>query len=250
MNEDMGDKRNEKAGGETVGKGGTGGKGERWWLPKPTGDVDVSVAYSNPTTRDLMKLYATWARSYDGDLLDTYGYKAPADAVAALASSGVARDARILDLGCGTGIAGALLAENGFTRIDGADLSPEMREVAGERGVYNRLFELDMTAPYCIAEPYDSVICVGVFGYGPPNVEHLPMVPDAARPGATVFVTVNGMGWKKMGWDESLAPTLRDAGVELVSRTKIRHMVKEGVDGWLLQLRRDGVADGTGGASG
>lgn len=219
-------------------KGASDGKGERWWLPKPTGDVDVSVAYSDPTTEDLMKLYAKWARSYDEDLLDTYGYMAPADAVAALAASGIARDASIIDLGCGTGIAGALLAQAGFSRIDGADLSPEMREVAAERGVYNQIFEIDMTEEYAIDDAYDAVVCVGVFGYGPPHVEHLPKVMDAAAPGARAFVTVNGMGWRKMGWDESLAPTLEDANIALASRTRIRHMVNEGVEGWLLVLER------------
>ena len=100
-----------------------------------------------------------------------------------------------------------------------------------------------MTAEYApqIADynaPYDAVICVGVFGYGPPHVSDLPRIMDAARPGAPVLVTVNGKGWKKMGWDESLVPVLDAAGVTLAARTRIRHMVKEGVHAELLDLRR------------
>ncbi len=37
-------------------------------------------------------------------------------------------NARILDAGCGTGQAGALMAAAGFNNLDGADLSPEMAE--------------------------------------------------------------------------------------------------------------------------
>ncbi len=100
-----------------------------------------------------MAFYAAWADSYDADLIDAYGYMAPADAVAALiapnlSGGALARDARILDAGCGTGQAGALLAAAGYGHVDGADLSPEMRAVAARRGVYRALYELDMTADY------------------------------------------------------------------------------------------------------
>ena len=222
--------------------------------PNATGEIDISVAYSNPPTDELMALYAAWADSYDADLIDAYGYMAPADAVAALTMLDLPMDARVLDLGCGTGQAGALLAAAGFTHIDGADLSPEMRAVAARLGVYKALYQLDMTADYAPqmpqkmpqkmatatdeGAPYDAVICVGVFGYGPPHIGDLPRLMDAAAPGAPVLVTVNGMGWVKMGWDQELAPVLDAAGVELRARTRIRHMVNEGIHAELLDLRR------------
>jgi hypothetical protein len=37
-----------------------------------------------------------------------------------------------------------------------------------------------------------------------------------------------------MGWNNSLMPILDAAGVTLVARTRIRHMVKEGVHAELL----------------
>ena len=211
--------------------------------PRATGEIDISIAYANPSTDRLMNLYADWAESYDSDLIDAYGYMAPTDAVAGLMTLGLPADARILDAGCGTGQAGALMAAAGFTNLDGADLSPEMREVAARLGVYKSLYHLDMTADYApqIADynaPYDAVICVGVFGYGPPHVGDLPRIMDAARPGAPVLVTVNGKGWEKMGWDDSLMPVLDAAGVTLATRNRIRHMVAEGVHAELLELRR------------
>ena len=168
---------------------------------RATGGIDISIAYANPSTDRLMNLYADWAESYDSDLIDAYGYMAPADAVAAFTALGLAKDACVLDAGCGTGQAGALMAAAGFNNLDGADLSPEMRAVAARLGVYKSLYHLDMTADYApqIADynaPYDAVICVGVFGYGPPHVGDLPRIMDAARPGAPVLVTVNGKGWE------------------------------------------------------
>ena len=229
-------------------------KGE-WLPPRMRKDVDISIPYSDPPTDKLMEFYAAWAENYDTDLIDAYGYMAPSDAVAGLMTLGLPADARILDAGCGTGQAGALMAAAGFNNLVGADLSPEMREVAARLGVYQSLYHLDMTADYApqIAEyarpddgphdapydaPYDAVICVGVFGYGPPHVGDLPRIMDAARPGAPVLVTVNGKGWKKMGWYDSLMPVLDAAGVTLAARSRIRHMVAEGVHAELLELRR------------
>ena len=61
---------------------------------------------------------------------------------------------------------------------------------------------------------------------------------NAARRGAPVLLTVNGKGWKKMGWDDSLMPVPDAASVTLAARTRIRQMVKEGVHADLLELRR------------
>ena len=241
----MTDKTDDNSGNASgaCGTSGNGAATKDWLPPQMRGDVDIAIPYSNPPTDKLMAFYAAWAENYDADLIDAYGYMAPTDAVAGMMTLGLAPEARILDAGCGTGQAGALLAAAGFTHVDGADLSPEMREVAARLGVYRTLYHLDMTADYApqLADydaPYDAVVCVGVFGYGPPHVEDLPRIMDAARPGAPVLVTVNGKGWEKMGWDDSLMPVLDAAGVTLAARSRIRHMVKEGVHAELLELRR------------
>ena len=82
-------------------------------------------------TRDA---YKDWAKSYDEDTVEGMGYVAPAVAADKVKSL-VKPDAVILDAGCGTGLAGVELAERGFKTIDGMDLSPEMLDVAREKGV-------------------------------------------------------------------------------------------------------------------
>ena len=42
---------------------------------------------------------------------------------------------------------------------------------------------------------------------------------------------------EKTGWDDSLMPVLDAADVTLTARTRIRHMVNEGVHAELLELR-------------
>jgi SAM-dependent methyltransferase len=79
-----------------------------------------------------------------------------------------------VDLGCGTGRTGTWLRSKGVTSIDGVDVTPEMIAVARQRGIYQRLFEADVTATGLDAETYDLVtICL--------VDEHLPDVQPLYR---------------------------------------------------------------------
>ena len=198
----------------------------------------IKRTYEDPPTEELMDVYAAWANDYDSDLIDGHGYRAPEDAVRGFIT--LASDARILDAGCGTGLVGLLLREAGFTRIDGADLSAEMRAIAARHGIYDRLFELDMTEDYGIApaDAYDAVISVGVFGFGPPHVPHLHHIMGAAKKGTPVMITVNGAGWTVRGWDDSFAPHLAEHGIDCVRNEPIRHMTRDGIGARLIELRR------------
>ena len=198
----------------------------------------INIAYSNPSTNALMDMYAKWAKDYDKETVSGHGYAAPQDAVAGFAKIVTDTNAHILDIGCGTGLAGVLLAARGYSHIDGADLSDEMRAVAAEHGVYQKLFSLDMTDHYGISDRYDAAICVGVFGFGPPHIEHLHHIMGAVKPGAPVVLTVNGAGWNIRGWDDSFAPHLAEHDIELVADTRIRYLTKEDIDGHLIHLRR------------
>ena len=94
-----------------------------------TKNAMIKKTYEDPPTDELMQVYAAWATEYDSDLIDGHGYRAPHDAVAGFLALNLDKDARILDVGCGTGMVGLLLRDAGFTTIDGADLSDEMRDI-------------------------------------------------------------------------------------------------------------------------
>jgi predicted TPR repeat methyltransferase len=51
----------------------------------------------------------------------------------------------VIDIGCGTGLAGQALTGHGFTIIDGLDYSAEMLKVAAGHGIYRKLIEADLT---------------------------------------------------------------------------------------------------------
>ncbi|WP_245396588.1 class I SAM-dependent DNA methyltransferase [Jiella sonneratiae] len=122
----------------------------------------------------LEKYYADWAERYDNDVQsEEYGGpKAIASIALMVAESYLARDPktiRVLDAGCGTGLAGIELKEKGFEAIDGFDLSQEMCDIARDTGVYDKLaanVDLNVEKDPVFAERYDLVVCCGVFTLG------------------------------------------------------------------------------------
>lgn len=78
------------------------------------------------------------------------------------------RPARILDLGCGDGAYGPVLAELGGA-VDGCDGSEAALARARARGVYQRLVQADLAAPALpeLSGPYELVFTTEV-------IEHLP----------------------------------------------------------------------------
>jgi len=66
---------------------------------------------------------------------------------------------RVADLGCGTGRTAEWLRRHGVSgRIDGVDITPEMLEVARERGAHDSLAEADVAATGLDEGAYDLVI--------------------------------------------------------------------------------------------
>ncbi len=124
------------------------------------------------TSAEIKAIYDEWADQYDHDLVDAHAYAMPARAADMAAhrftTSLNNADINVLDVGCGTGLSGMALQQRGFTRLDGCDLSPGMLEVAAKRGLYDRLFEVDLVAPPMDVTDayYDLTIAVGAFATG------------------------------------------------------------------------------------
>src|SRR5437763_5742961 len=99
--------------------------------------------------------YREWLPSYDSTVEDSMDL-ALLDRVESVHWHAVDRAA---DLGCGTGRTAAWLRSKGVTRIDGVDLTPEMLEVARDRGVHDRLVQADVRSTGLDDDTYDLVVC-------------------------------------------------------------------------------------------
>ena len=75
------------------------------------------------------------------------GPKATAEFLAKhLQQLGYGQDARILDLGCGTGIVGEELKSRGYKNIDGVDICNDVMIKAKEKSIYTNLIVGEMAS--------------------------------------------------------------------------------------------------------
>ena len=108
-------------------------------------DKRLAAAYSR--TENKEQQYDEWAQTYDSDLVDDLGYVAFMEAGDIFMECVPDRSTRILDVACGTGLAGAYLQQHGYKNVDGADLSMNMMAIANQRGLYRSTWQHDFTKP-------------------------------------------------------------------------------------------------------
>ena len=109
-------------------------------------------------------LFDGYAASFDQHLVQSLGYRGHTFVIAQLPPL-LPRAARVLDLGCGTGLCAPLLAPLA-SRMVGVDLSSGMLERARGLGLYDALIHGELVA-YLEAteERFDLVVAADVFTY-------------------------------------------------------------------------------------
>ena len=154
----------------------------------------------------VASFFDQFADEFDKQLVDVLGYTA-FQQLAALVESHATHLERILDLGCGTGLAGPLLAKPG-RHLVGLDLSPGMLDKARARICYDSLiaaeavaYLADKTAAFDLVFAADVLIYVGAMD----AVLH--RVSQALAPGGLFAFTIE----TSSGADLELLPSGRFA---------------------------------------
>lgn len=191
----------------------------------------------NDSVEAVRQVYDDWAGKYDSDLREL-GYVAPREATAVLADMLAHRESLILDGGCGTGLVGHYLQQQGFKRLHGCDYSTEMLRGAGQTGYYQWLGVVDMTQLFPLeSNSYDVSLCVGVLG---PRLPAVPMIPELVRvvkPGG-LLLTVIREEWYEARLGAAVAELVEAGDVEVV-REEIRpYLVQGDVNGRYVFLRK------------
>lgn len=157
-------------------------------------------------------LFDQYAGRFDRELVGTLGYNAPALLRAALirVAGEERRYARVLDLGCGTGLMGDSIRDRADELV-GVDLSTRMVEAAKQKNIYGRLRVGDLVE--CIEteiEPFDLMLAADVFVYLPDLRPVLGAAAKKLKPsGLFAFTTET-----HRGDDVILRDTLRFAHAE------------------------------------
>ena len=103
-----------------------------------------------------------------------------------LVSLGLPKEARILDIGTGTGSVGLLLNRNGYANIDGLDATPEMLAIAKQKNCYTNLINSFVTKDTKLPledKTYDAVIMAGCLCPGHIKWDSFGQIIRVVKPG-------------------------------------------------------------------
>ena len=176
--------------------------------------------YSSRGKQELAERYDQWAADYDYDLTQEMPSRGPEISVEFFTRY-VAREARILDAGAGTGIVGEILAKQGYTGLVAMDLSQGMLEKARDRNVYRELHQKVMGESLDFAtDAFDATICVGVLTVGHAPASSLDELVRVTRPGGYIVFTLHTDTYENSGFKEKLVALESEGRWQLVEKSE------------------------------
>ena len=197
-------------------------------------------AYAIDSDATSRTLYRDWAQTYDTTMMDGLRYRSPTLVAQLLWEHLADRDAAVVDIGCGTGLAGQVLAGLGFSTIDGLDISPEMMQVAARRNVYRHFVTADLNQRLPMPDAsYEGASCSGTFTHGHVDARCLDDVFRVLRLGAPFAFTVKLEVWEPLGFKEKLAQLQQSGRIAETALLHDRHYDNSTVpDGVFCVYRR------------
>lgn len=168
-------------------------------------------AYSLRTPEDSVSLYRDWAGTYDETFIRAHGYVAAREVARGFLAEAGADAAPVLDIGAGTGeVAGHM----GDVEIDGIDISQEMLDVAGAKGLYRRRIRADLTLPLPLGDAeYGGLVSCGTFTHGHVGPICLPELMRVARTGALFVLSIKPEVFDEAGFGSAFAGLVADGAI-------------------------------------
>lgn len=198
----------------------------------------LDKAYDHGAGEEAQRFYDAWAEGYDEEIAEN-GYATPRRCAEALAAAGAAADDAILDIGCGTGLAGLALREAGFAVVDGVDLSPEMLRRAEARGVYRALTPIAPEAPLEAPEDaYRAAVACGVLSPGLAPPEAFDQILAFLPAGGHLAFSLNDHAVDDGAHLRRLTEIVDAGAAILISKDHGDHLPKIGMKSWVYVLRK------------
>ena len=180
----------------------------------------------------LTEVYRDWAKKYDYDNDYVLGTVSQPKSVNLLSTRLKDKTAKIIDVGCGTGLVGEKLKAKDFIYFDGLDISKDMLSIAKSKG-YRNLFlgSLNKQLPV-LDDAYDAAMCIGVFTHGHVSSDGFNELCRIVKPGGYVCFTINEGVFEEYGFKEMIAEFQLNKVWEVISLYKDDYMTLENVKGY------------------
>ena len=180
----------------------------------------------------LTEVYRDWAKKYDYDNDHVLGTVSQPKSVNLLSTRLKDKTAKIIDVGCGTGLVGEKLKAKNFIYFDGLDISKDMLSIAKSKG-YRNLFlgSLNKQLPL-LDDAYDAAMCIGVFTHGHVSSDRFNELCRIVKPGGYVCFTINEGVFEEYGFKEMIAEFQLNKVWEVISLYKDDYMTLENVKGY------------------
>lgn len=192
----------------------------------------VSHLEDGDSSRDI---YDDWSDNYDSHLLEEFGYISPEVAAQTLSDEIEASDVAIIDYGCGTGLVGQSLNQQGFLTIDGIDISAGMLEQARAKQVYRNLVCGDLTTRIELDDAiYDAATCIGSMGAGHVGTQHLPELLRPLKAEGLFIIILNGAYYISGGFEQAFRQLESDGSWRIRRLEEFNYMSQLERPGWLL----------------
>jgi predicted TPR repeat methyltransferase len=179
----------------------------------------VTEAYNAKDPDSLRNFYAKWAEDYDNQMLQQLNYYSPRAIALAMQEFLEDREAKIIDIGCGTGLTAGEMHVAGYTNLYGIDISPEMVDIANDRGIYHGLKVGDINQPLEYDDRFfDGAISSGTFPHGHVGPEPLGEIFRILKPGGILACTIHMDLWQSRKFDDTFQQFEESGLIKCLSR--------------------------------
>jgi SAM-dependent methyltransferase len=182
---------------------------------------DLQSAYALSTPDESRRLYAEWAGDYDQGFAAREDYQLHILTARAFVTAG--GQGPVLDVGAGTGLCGAVLADLGVGPIDATDISPDMLSQAMKKDVYRDAIEADLN--HGIPAPRDSysgIVSSGTFTHGHVGPDAIVNLLRIARHGAQFALSINRHHYDAAGFSQHLLRLTEDHRISRLTLREVR----------------------------
>ena len=204
-------------------------------------DTDNKLPIYKLTSKDkVLKYYDDWTKNaqFNQDMID-WDYTAPVNTVQLIDKYIHDKNIKILDAGCGSGLAGIELKKRGFTNIHGVDFSQSMLNLI-PNNIYQTVELIDLNEPLKYDDnDFGAIICVGTFTYGHVKARALNEFLRVTNINGYICFTINEGIYMEYKFDKKINELSKNKSWNVLKLFKSSYIVNKDVDAWLCLAKKN-----------